>query len=228
MKKIYLSVVALCFAMSAMAQVQVGPKLGLNLNKIADGEKTSEGIRKPFKTGINIGAAFSFPLNENVAIAPEFTYSQKGGKAIIESVDFSYAQTFNYIDMPVLVRASFGDLTKGYFNAGPTFGYWLGGRVKTSSNDNDVSIDARIVFVDESDNIEEDQTPYPKKYVNRMEVGLAIGGGVMFDTESGDFLLDLRYNAGLTNLFGEEIRDAVGRYKNSGLSLSVIYLFDTN
>ena len=228
MKKVYLSVVALCFAMSAMAQVQVGPKLGLNLNKIADGEETPEGMEEPLNVGINIGAAFSFSINENIAIAPELTFSQKGFKEKEENGDDSYSVTTNYIDLPILVRASFGDAIKGYFNAGPTFGYWLGGQVKYVEEGE--SEKSKIVFAENESEVDEDDTFYPKEYFNRMEIGAAIGGGVMFDTGNGNLLLDVRYNAGLTNIVDKDLLESndIKKQKNAGLSLSVIYLFGTN
>ena len=227
MKKIYLSVVALCFAMSAMAQVQVGPKLGANFNKKADGIDTPEGTKEPFKVGINIGAAFSFSINENFAIAPELIFSQKGFKYKEEDGDDSYSVTTNYIDLPILARVSFGDATKGYVNAGPTFGYWLGGSEKYTEEGE--SEKAKIVFADNESEVSEDDSFYPKEFYNRTEIGAAIGGGVMFDTGAGNLLLDLRYNAGLTNLVDKDLMEAadIKKQKNSGLSLSIIYLFGT-
>ena len=50
----------------------------------------------------------------------------------------------------------------------------------------------------------------------------------MVATGSGSLALDIRYNAGLTNLFRKEFMTAKGikQYKNRGLSLSIIYLLD--
>ena len=209
-----------------MAQgFQVGPKVGLNLAKVSDGEEVAEGSSEPFLTGFNIGAAFSIPVNEMFSIAPEISFSQKGRKATGEDsgVEMSVSQISNYIDVPVLVRASFGEGVRAYVNAGPAFNYWTGGKLKVKATfEGETEKETyKIVFLEEGEEEKEDEAGIDN--ANRLEVAAAIGGGVMFNAGAGDLLVDLRYNAGLNSFvdFGEE----EGKAKNNVLSLSVIYLF---
>ena len=55
-----MTMIAACMAAGAMAQVQVGPKVGMNLYKINDGEKIDqENVSEPFAVGFNLGLATS-------------------------------------------------------------------------------------------------------------------------------------------------------------------------
>ncbi len=235
MKKVYVTLALACMSIGAMAQVKVGPKVGLNMTKISDGEKTGEGVKEPYTLGLNLGVAFSLPVSESFSIAPEITFSQKGAVLKGEFEDIIGTETFsgsmkntlrlNYLDIPVLARIAFGESTKGYLNVGPTLGYWLGGydKITVELNGEKESEKQKMVFVDEGYEAKENELSINKKNANRLEVGASAGGGVMFDTSAGSLMLDLRYNVGLTNMFDYD--DADDRImKNHGASLSLIYL----
>ncbi len=229
-----MTMIAACMAAGAMAQVQIGPKVGMNLYKIADGEDVSEGVNEPFAVGLNLGVATSFGITENFAIAPELIFTQKGSRLegeftdsfsgdfgqIETTITFDERQKLNYLEMPVLARVTFGNTVKGYVNAGPSVGYWLGGSLK--SEEGDESETYKIKFVDEGDDVADDEISVDKERANRLEVGAAIGGGVMVNTGAGDLLFDVRYQRGLNNIFDYEDDDLTA--KNHGFAVSVIYL----
>lgn len=229
MKQIFMTVAAAFLAASAMAQVQIGPKVGMNLYKINGGEKVEEGTSEPFAIGFNLGVGASFSISDNFAIAPELIYTQKGGSAKQErGEDFiKYTRRNNYVEIPVLTRATFGNTVKGYVNAGPSVGYWVGGslRSKVKVNGEVESESTKFKFVSKDDEIGSNEVPILKDRANRVELGAALGGGVMFDTSAGDVLLDIRYQAGLTSLVKPSDNDDV-TIKNNGLSVSAIYLLD--
>lgn len=237
MKRIYMIMVAACIAASATAQVKVGPKVGMNLYKISDNEEMDEGAKEPFTVGFNFGVATSFGITDNFTIAPELIFTQKGAKTKYEgtemdfdgtaSVEVDYAYTevtkLNYLEMPVLGRVAFGSVVKGYINAGPSLGYWLGGKVKEEEElgSQSDSYDGKIKFVSEYSEDSEDLEILSED-ANRVELSAVLGGGIMLDTPAGDMLLDLRYQAGLTNLVDYDEEDE--KIKNYGLSVSLIYL----
>ena len=235
-------IMAAFIATSAMAQVQVGPKVGLNLYKINDGEDASEGVKEPFGIGFNLGVASSFNITDNFAIAPELIFTQKGSRVKSEGaemildgtteipMEYSYTERvkLNFLEMPVLARIAFGNTVKGYANVGPSFGYWLGGKFSYDSevNGESESEDSKIKFVSEYDD-DSDDAEILKEDVNRLEIGAVLGGGLMLDTSAGSLLFDVRYQAGLTNLSNYEDMDGEEKVKNNGLSISVIYLLGT-
>ncbi len=125
------------------------------------------------------GAGFNFPVDADgfLSIQPELLYIQKGVGA--KSGNTTADVHINYLELPVLVKISFGSETiKGYVNAGPSIGYALSGKTKIGSTT------SKITF-DDTD--------------NRTDFGLQFGGGVGFQAGPGSILLDLRYGYGLTN-----------------------------
>lgn len=202
MKRFFLTCTMLLVGLSAaFAQAQIGLRAGANWATIVDGQDAMDGVEEPWRPGITLGIASSFQINEMFAIAPELNYSQRGYK--MEFADFpdeSSELRFNYLEVPILFRLSFGDVLKGYVNAGPAFSYWLGGK----DDDGD-----KIDFDDSED-------------FKRFEIGASVGGGVQLDTEAGSFLIDLRYTRGFTDLIGDLSGD--DQFKNQLIGVSLIFL----
>lgn len=228
-------------ASSVMAQVQVGPKVGLNLYKINDGEDVGEGVEEPFAMGFNLGVASSFNITDNIAIAPELIFTQKGSRVKAEAemildgtteipMKYSYTEhiKLNFLEVPILARVAFGNTVKGYANVGPSFGYWLGGKISSDEEfgGESKSEDYKIKFVSEYDD-DSDDAEILKEDANRLEIGAVLGGGLMLDTSAGSLLFDIRYQAGLTSLSDYEDMGGEEKVKNNGLSISVIYLLGT-
>lgn len=185
---------------AAFSQAQVGLRAGANWATIF-GEEAPSGVERPWRSGFTIGLASSFHITPMFAIAPELNFSQRGDRTTgtAAGVNFDSKNRLNYLEIPVLFRLSFGDVLKGYVNAGPAFSYWLGGKF-----DNE---DINFSEIDDE---------------RRWEVGAAFGGGVQLDTEGGSFLIDLRYTRGFTDILTDLSGDA--EFKNQLVSVSLIYL----
>lgn len=214
MKKIYLTFIIMLLAtVGVMAQAQIGIRAGLNVATVADDYEIAE--EEPWRTGFNVGIATQFRAGEVFSFAPELMYTQRGFRQ-------QYAQglereaRFDYLNIPLLFRLHFGGILKGYINAGPTVGYWLGGR-QTADVIPAVEVsqpyEESITFED----VDEDWA-YD---ASRLELGGAVGAGIMLDTEGGSFLIDLRYTHGFTNIADFPDTD---NFKNRVVSVSLIYL----
>src|SRR5687768_6795668 len=131
MKKI-LPLAILFFVWSAHAQTLI-PKAGLTHSHIA--AEYDDGQR--LNPGLVVGVAFNFPASEVFSVQPEISFIQKGRKSSYSGDMFigTYSSeskiSMNYIEMPVLVNATFGESTKFFFTAGPSFGIGLGGKYET-------------------------------------------------------------------------------------------------
>lgn len=205
MKKTYLVLMMMLLSTATVfAQAQVGLRLGANWATTINGEDMPDGIEEPWRPGMVLGLASSFHFGPMFAIAPEVNFSQRGYKmeGNAGGIDFSTENRYNYLEIPVLFRLSFGDVLKGYVNAGPAFSYWLGGKL----GDDDID------FGDLDDE-------------NRLEIGASVGGGIQLDTEVGSFLIDLRYTRGFTDM----VKDLSGdeEFKNQLISTSLIFLVPT-
>lgn len=235
MKRIGLTIVLAWVAWAAMAQVQIGPKVGLNLSTLSNWGELEEGEEKPLLAGFNAGLAANMMISEHFSVAPEVLFSQKGLKYRAQqtfvdatgTLDYTntMAVTLSYLEVPLLARVTFGNTFKGYVNIGPSVGYWLGGRYKAEGymEGEPFSEREKLKFVDQySDNNSEGEIQ--RDEANRLELGAVVGGGLMVATSAGDVLLDLRYQRGLTSIQKlEESED--DRLENNTLSVSVIYLF---
>lgn len=196
MKKIIICIILLSFGDLASAQrFHIIPKIGVNLADVNfDSDHEWEGQESlPAIIG---GVALNVGISRILSLQPEIIYSQKGF-AVKESgiVDYDGTYRLDYIEIPVLLKTTFGSgLLEIYLNAGPTFGYFLGGRVKGSWN----------LLIQEEINKSIKFTEEPKELqdvnANRIEVGIGVGGGLNIGiTKFTKVVLDYRYGDAFTN-----------------------------
>jgi hypothetical protein len=222
MKKRAFTTLLLLFVATAgaFAQSQIGLRIGANFATIQDGLDQLENMEEPWVPRLTLGVATSLPVNESFAIAPEFNYSQRGYEARGTNLlgqDFSYTYDYNFFEVPLLARLSFGHILKGYLNLGPTFSYLLGGKEVQEGG---------LGAGERKFDLSEDR-------YKRFELGGALGGGIQLDTGIGSFLIDLRYNTGFTDiqtssssslysasLFGQQPE----KYRTQYVSTSLIFL----
>jgi hypothetical protein len=201
MKKILTLVVVMTSVLCASAQMTIVPKFGLSLSKIASEE--DEDMKS--KLGMIIGVGLNYQVNDMFSVQPELQFVQKGFR-IDESSSFDgYTEkiegkiSINYLEIPVLVRTSFGsDNFKFFVNAGPSLGIGLGGKTQFDYSFSDgidnfsTSGSGKVKFGDEPDDNEDDTY-----FDNRIDFGLQLGGGFMIAKKVA---IDIRYGLGLTNL----------------------------
>ena len=200
---------------AVMAQSQFGVKAGFNVATVNQDTDFGEDVDEPWRPGFNIGLASQFRVSEVFAVAPEISYTQRG--YLYEfGTGGEYNIRYDYVNVPVLFRLNFGDILKGYVNAGPTFGYLLSGKLKAEGE-----ILGEQYAIDEKLNFDSDGENEWDLDANRFEFGGSIGGGIMLDTEGGSFLIDLRYTQGFTNIANVDESDG---NKNQEVSVSLIYL----
>jgi opacity protein-like surface antigen len=186
MKKIVL-IGALALAAGFSYGQTIIPKVGLTLSKWS-GDDVEDA---KFKPGFTIGAGLNMPLGTGmISLQPEINYIQKGVK--FEEGDISEKYTLNYLEVPVLVKATFGEGTKFYVNAGPSVAFGLGGKYKWEEGDEDG--DGDIKFGDEDENSDD-------FYIEKgTDIGLQLGVGAIIAEK---VMIDVRYGLGLTDLYDD-------------------------
>lgn len=210
MKKIILMLACAIGCTAAFAQddamdAKIGIKGGLNFSNYYIDQVTDQDMR----VGFHIGVFTKLPVNDRVSLAPEILFSQKGAKLYYDnafgkgSADF----TFNYIDVPLLLRV---DLIAGLnLQLGPYISFLVNSTVK------DVDENGQVKLEDEMD----------KSDFNTFDWGLTGGVGL----EIGAINLGARYNYGLTivgkdkQFLGQTYRFPDG--KNSVTQLYVGFAF---
>lgn len=131
------------------------------------------------KLGADIALIADFPIGV-FSISPEFHWMQKGGK--LEDINGSageVSRTFNYLEIPLLFKFTFGQKTNFFLFGGPSAGYLLNGTDKDmDGNTNDVDLD----------------------FYKRAEFSLHAGGGIGL----GPVRVDVRYIYGITDIFDDD------------------------
>jgi hypothetical protein len=133
------------------------------------------------RTGLAAGIFFTLPLGPSLSVQPEVLYSQKGAKYKEGSAEATIQ--LDYVDIPVLARA--GSSSGLVVFGGPSFGFKVRARLKTDF---------------EGDSTEEDIGDQ----VESFDLGLVVGAGF----QSGKFVLDGRYQWGLSNANKDEFENA--------------------
>ena len=179
-----------------IGQSSVGVRAGVMSSK----QNVQEGnITEDYKSKLGADIAFvaDFPIGI-VSISPEFHWLQKGGK--IEDLNGTIGEvsrTFNYLEIPLLVKLNFGKGASFFLLAGPSIGYLLNGTDKDmDGNTNDIDLD----------------------FYKRTEWGAHVGGGIGL----GPIKIDLRYMFGLTDILDDNSDIEI---TNSSIGAGVTLMF---
>jgi hypothetical protein len=204
MKKLFtVLLVFAAFTSISLAQMQIGPKAGLNIANLSgdDVEDTDS------KTGFSGGVFFMYKLSNMFAIQPEAYYTMKGAteKLDFEGVTVDVTYSFDYIEIPLLFKLLIpienSSINPAIF-AGPFVGFNTTAKVKAEA---------------EGQSEEQDLED-----VKSTEFGLAFGGGLGFPVGTNELGFDVRYILGLSTL--DDSADEAD-IKNSVINLNVYFGF---
>jgi len=217
--------------------IYAGPALGINMTSMAG---FSYHYDEPHSMngqfiGIKTGAVGIFEIAEGFALQTELLYSRKGQRLDLDWDTTDYSQKgsrtigLSYFEIPVMVKKFFGsDGVRAYVNAGPYWGYWMGGSDKYSLKQylpdatNEISNETDFDF-----NAFTDQSPYSYQ---RWDMGLTLGGGFSYETGPGLFMIDIRYSIGYRDLYKWADQTSLPadyrELKTKAFSLSFGYLWD--
>lgn len=165
---------------SADAQdTRFGLKGGITLYK---GTLSFGGIEETTNSsmGFTGGLYVEFPLSEYLSVQPEASYIQKSVEDTNEFIDGNNVTTFTYVDVPLLLRLNVpleGTMSP-FVTAGPYVGYLL-----DATNDSD----------SETEDISE--------FMNDLNYGIIIGGGLQF----GNLSVEVRYDIGMANIYNNDL-----------------------
>ncbi|WP_018343922.1 porin family protein [Cytophaga aurantiaca] len=223
MKKIILLALIVATSLSAknsMAQISVGPKVGLNLAHIySDGDL---GFDNPSnKVGFQIGGMLNAQINDYFAIRPELLFNNVGSKFKSNSSDATATITTNYLSLPLnfIGQYPINDKFKIQAFAGPYAALGLGGKYK---------VESPFGNTDGSIKMKKDPGTSSDLYLNSMDFGLNFGLGFQYTS----FVFTANYGLGLTNLEPhykdsayEDTRGENGKLYNRNITFGVAYLF---
>ncbi len=176
-------------AESELSAVSKGVKIGVGFGKWTGSDaKLDDGfgniIDPTYRSGLTFGAFITIPVNTSVSIQPELLYVVKGTK--YEEGGESATFKIDYIEIPVLIKYSFS--TSGNIKPNIFFGPAL--NIKASSK-------LKVEFLGESAEVDLEN-------IKGTELSFQFGGGFDFVTDSKTFIIDFRYDLGLSKIPGTE------------------------
>ena len=220
MKKLLFLTTLIAFSATSFAQATFGAQVGGNLAS-AKIEQTEGGTTIKQKTdpkfGFLIGVVAEVPFGSSINFRPELNFIQKGHK-FSETTNGGTSTdkvTLNYIELPLnfVYNAPAGSGTV-FFGAGPSFGFGISGKDKTTET-NSPEVITDIKFDGKMNSTSNDN----KIHLKGFDYGANILAG--YKMASG-ISLNIGYTFGFANI----IADNNITYKNiGGLSFKLGYMF---
>lgn len=234
MKRTFVLIIAtLVVSLAACAQMGVqrhdfclGVNAGASVNQVGFTPKVNQSFYTGPLAGVTMRYTSERYLGMFCAFQTEFNFSQLGWKEDIyssanEKLPDTYKRNLSYFQLPLLANLGFGRYErgfKGYFVAGPQFGYLVGENEKRSE---EWSMRGGV-----PDRMNSVTSQYGLDVENRFEYGITGGVGAEYSTSIGHFMLEGRYYMGLSNLFNNSKTDPFPKSNNSTISVKLTYLID--
>lgn len=207
--------------------------LGLNAGALVNKVGFTPKINQVFYPGPVAGITMRYTSERYLgmwcAFQAELNFAQMGWKEDIyslrnEKLPDQYRRNLSYLQLPLLANLGFGQAErglKGYFVAGPQFGYLVADKEKRS----ETWTTSLSGTPDRMNNVTEQ---YGKPVEIKFEYGITAGLGAEFSTPVGHFLVEGRYYMALSNLYGNSKTDPFPKSNNSTILLKTTYLLDAN
>ena len=199
MKKFMVLIAAAIVSVSAMAQVQFGGKVGVDMTNFW-GPNVEHGM----KPGYQVGLIMEYKVSPKFGIAPEVVFAAQGGKSKafafdinnhgleLTSTDIKY--NANYINVPVMFK--FYATPEFSIDLGPQVGFNVYNKVKVKGDD-------------ETYDLKDATKP----------VDFGMGLGATFNITDNAFV-QARYTLGLTKVFKEDYVLGENKAKNGNVQIA--------
>jgi hypothetical protein len=194
MKKVFVLIAAAIVSMSAMAQVQFGAKVGVDMTNFW-GEEAEHGMKPSYQFGV----LMEYKFNPHFAIAPEVVFASQGGKTdnyVVEGAVVKGTFNTNYINVPLMLK----------YYATPAFSIDFGPQVG-------FNVYSKMTAKAKAGNVEAKENVDLKDMTNTIDFGLGLGA--TYNLTDNAFV-QARYTLGLTKVF--DIEDS--KEKNGNVQLA--------
>lgn len=176
----------------AAGGLEAGVKGGVNIANQSTDPSDSE--LADSRTGLALGGFVGIPVLPSVRVQPEALFMMKGDQESADGMTGSFK--LNYIEVPVLAKIGFLNQSSAHPSLffGPSISFNTTAKAEVSGGGSDGSTDV-------------------KDYVNPVDFGVVVGGGVDFQ----NFGIDVRYTRGLSNV--NDSVDPTPEINNSVISI---------
>jgi len=227
-------------------EFKIGAHGGINMPNLRgeEGDPFTEGFES--RQGAFYGIFVNLGLTPHISLAAELNYSSQGGKRsglqIITSTllpeglplpegmdlyaNYRIESILDYIEIPLLVRLSFGKKIRVFINAGPYIGFLIRAKALTEGKSflyMDKNGAIPVIIPPGTQPLEIDLTADTdiKDNLKDTNFGLASGGGIMIPIGPGTVIAEGRLQWGLT-VIQKDIQES-GKSRTGGFIISVGY-----
>jgi len=191
------------FTTLSLAQMQIGPKAGLNISDLSGNDISNTDS----KTGFAGGVFFMYQFSKMFAVQPEAYYTMKGAKSkgTIEGYDYTATWSLDYFEVPILLKLIIpleGSKINPAIFAGPSIGFNTTHKIKVESGGQSAEQDI--------------------SNITSTDFGLVFGGGVGFPVSNNELGFDVRYTLGLATIDDSADKADV---KNGVISINAYFGF---
>jgi hypothetical protein len=244
MKKHLILFALLLIAAPQFAQVTFAPILGTTFSTKSGWYNDNYGGPKQnnkFITRFTGGLALNVEISEMISLQTEFLYTQKGmstakmypffdGSGTNYSIG-TYKVFYNIVEVPLLIKFTFGDKFKYFVEGGPYVNYAINGKYiydPYPQTNPDEKTKGKIKFEEFSEeNWTKESKPHPEEYYNRWDVGFYVGAGVGAEFGPGTLVFDMRFGMGFIDYYKTEnftyVPDGYRSFYNRNINLTLAY-----
>jgi len=201
--KFFVVFLAFFISVEAGAQYKFGIQGGVGISNYVGKDFSS---KNDPKMGITAGIFFEREINLTLSVGAELNYDQKGTfyeffprEATIVYVD----SRLNYISVPIIMKAYFGQKANYYIYTGLTPSYLKSHTLSHSATEYGYSIASEPFF------------PYT---INNWDAAVTVGFGLNFY----EIILDIRYHHGIVNIYeGHNVPSIRNQFLSATLGFSI-------
>ena len=242
MKKALVLIGLLLITSTHFGQISIAPIVGVSYSSKSGMYMKSDDNKSSntFIFGILGGLALNIELSKMISIQTEFLYIQKGMSTADLYPYYTFAVggvfrpgeynvKYNYLEIPLLVKFTFGNKFKYYFAAGPYIGYAINGKYKFDPAYAYIaqSSSGRILFIEFTQENSKKGRPHDPYYYNQLDVGGYVSAGVEKTLGPGTLAIDFRFGMGFIDYYKIEnfvyVLDEYQPFYNRNFNLSVAY-----
>ena len=214
----------LLFMTNGIAQVQLGLQAGANFGNF-NLDPEPDGFEISTRTGFLFGGVLFYSFSPILGLQVEPAYVQKGGavdQSFIEegsTIKIEQTITADYIDIPVLLKASFGNgPVKPYLLAGATAAFLMG----------DAKLEVDKVTLDGEDVTSQFPSEDMEEIIEikSSDFILNFGGGVIIPLGLVNVFIEGQYNLGLSDVNDDP--DDNTEIKTTGIQIKAGVMFPLN
>lgn len=213
---------ALAFTLCGYAQthfdsrVDIGARGGITFSSVM----FKPSITGKLGMGYTGGVTFRYSEENHFGLIAEVNFVQRGWAEKFEDLPYSYQRVLNYVEVPVMSHIYFGKRGKFFINAGPEVAYYLGDKIKSNFNYQDVSdLDG---FNDKNRRTEQ----LTMQVSQKLDFGIVAGlGGEFSVNRRNSVALEARVYYGIGNVMPSGRQDTFALSNQLSFSLTAGYWF---